>query len=226
MIHPIFIPIPSGIFYMGSPENEKGHIRNETQHKVRLTQGFEMAETPVTQQQWQAVMGENPSKFKQFSDAPVENINWHDAMRYCEKLTADDEEGWHYQLPTEAQWEYACRAGTQGPYNVAKTTLNELGWYDGNSEGATHSVKQKRPNGFGLYDMHGNVWEWCSDWYVSVLGCQSVTDPQGPESGAGRVIRGGCWYYDEYCCRSACRLRLDLGLRIARVGFRPVRKKN
>ena len=157
---------------MGSPENEEGRFGDEDLHEVTLTRGFEIADVPVTQAQWETIMGNNPSRFTDSGpEAPVENVNWHDAVAWYSKLK-EKHPGWEYRLPTEAQWEYACRAGTSG------------------SE--THPVRQKRANAWGLYDCHGTVWEWCSDWF-GPYPKGTVTDPTGPSSGAVRVLRGGGW---------------------------------
>ncbi|MDO4571257.1 MAG: formylglycine-generating enzyme family protein, partial [Planctomycetia bacterium] len=150
---------PAGEFMMGSPSGEKGRYNDEKQHRVTLTQGFWMLETQVTQRMWQSVMGNNPSKWKG-ANLPVEQVSWNDCVKFCEKIS--ELSGLKIQLPTEAQWEYACRAGTMGAY---AGNLGSMAWYDSNSGGRTHEVKTKQPNAWGLYDMHGNVWEWCSDWY-------------------------------------------------------------
>ena len=171
---------------------------------VTLTKPFYLGKYEVTQAQWQAVMGSNPSNFKG-DNLPVECISWHDAKEFCKKLNeiyADKlPAGYQFDLPTEAQWEYACRAGTTTALNNGKdltsdwgecSNLNEVAWYTKNSGGKTHEVGQKRANAWGLYDMHGNVWEWCRDWYGAYPGI-SVTDPVGPSSGSDRVMRGGRW---------------------------------
>ncbi len=219
--------IAPGTFTMGSPSSESGRFDNETQHRVTLTKGYWLGKYEVTQGQWQAVMGNNPSYFKKGrviethifsadeidnedkSRHPVEQVSWNDAQEYCRKLTERERAagrlpaGYEYSLPTEAQWEFACRAGTTGPY-AGNGTLSSMGWYDDNSGGTTHPVGQKRANAWGLYDMHGNVWEWCHDWYGSYPG-GAVTDPTGASSGSGRVARGGCWYGGAWFCRSAGR---------------------
>ncbi len=222
---PVFVPIQAGTFLMGSPESEDGRGGNEVLHEVTLTRDFEIADTPVTQAQYEAVMGSNPSLFSGSGfDAPVEQVSWEDAVAFCEKLSAEDPD-WTYRLPTEAEWEYACRAGTSGPYNVDGASLDELGWHDGNAGWKTHPVREKRPNAWGLHDCHGNVFEWCQDWYTVHLGDSAVTDPQGPEGGDDRVLRGGSWSRYARACRSASRIRYDPGLRDSCIGFRPVRMK-
>ncbi|MBR0237218.1 MAG: SUMF1/EgtB/PvdO family nonheme iron enzyme [Thermoguttaceae bacterium] len=195
---------PAGKFMMGYEDG--------TQHQVTLTKGFWMMETEVTQKQWKAIMGNNPSYFKG-DDLPVEEVFWHDCQEFCRKSA---QLGLPVQLPTEAQWEYACRAGTTGAY---AGNLDEMAWYDSNSGSKTHPVGTKKPNAWGLYDMHGNVWEWCADWdgdYPS----GSVTDPAGPSSGSSRVFRGGSWDGHAGFCRSACRSYYEPGPRGYYLGFR------
>ena len=214
--------IPPGSFMMGSPDSEEGRSFDETQHEVVLSQGFFMAETECTQGQWVMVMGSNPSNFKG-ANRPVENVSWDVAVEYCRKLTAKQRaegllpDGWEWRLPTEAEWEYAARAGTTGAHYGE---LDTIAWYGGNCGSKTHPVKQKTANAWGLYDMMGNVWEWCSDWYRD-YSTGSVTDPTGPSSGSGRVNRGGSWYDDAGRTRSAFRLGLDPGYRCISLGFRP-----
>jgi formylglycine-generating enzyme required for sulfatase activity len=175
----------------------------------------------VTQGQWEALMGSNPSNFKG-ADLPVEQVSWTEAMEFCRKLTERERaagrlpEGYAYTLPTEAQWEYACRAGTTGNY---AGDLNSMGWYAHNSGNMTHHVGQKQANAWGLFDMHGNVWEWCLDWY-SIYPGGSVTDPIGPSSGTNRVNRGGSWSYTALSCRSATRSWYAPGTRLNTLGFR------
>jgi formylglycine-generating enzyme required for sulfatase activity len=177
----------------------------------------------VTQAQWEAVIRNNPSGFKG-ADLPVEQVSWDDAMAFCRRLTERERaagrlpDGYVYTLPTEAQWEYACRAGTTGPY-AGDGNLDDMGWYSQNSGNTTHPVGQKRPNAWGLYDMHGNVWEWCRDWYGNYPG-GLVRDPTGPASGSYRVNRGGCWNYPATECHSASRYFLGPGDRLYFFGFR------
>ena len=211
---------PPGIFTMGSPNNEegrfddgewfpagKGHPR-EKQHQVKLTSGFWLAKTEVTQAQWQSVMGNNPSEFKG-ENLPVESVTWDDCLRFCQKTGLE--------LPTEAQWEYACRAGSPGPF-AGTGRLGDMGWYYENSKRATKPVGKKKPNAWGLYDMHGNVAEWCADWFAESLTGPAV-NPKGPASGQGRVCRGGHWDQSKDDCRSACR-DFYSGAQ-ERIGFRP-----
>ncbi len=212
----LFVRIPAGTFMMGSPENEYGY-RDEKQHKVTLTRPFEMMVTPVTQALWQAVMGNNPSRFKG-PDLPVENVSWDDAQEFIQKLNqmlGTDS----LRLPTEAEWEYACRAGTTG---ARYGELGEVAWYYDNSDQKTHPVGQKAPNAWGLYDMLGNVWEWCQDWHGSYPS-GPVTDPTGPSAGSIRVFRGGSWYSYARFVRAAFRFSDGPRNRIDDVGFRLAR---
>ena len=211
--------IEPGTFIMGSPENELGRVLTyETQHQVTLTKGYWLGKYEVTQAQYEAVMGKNPSNWKG-ADLPVEKVTWYDAKEFCAKLTASEKaagrlpEGYEYTLPTEAQWEYACRAGTTTALNSGKNLsdkeqcpeMDEVGWYKYNSNVTTHPVGQKQPNAWGLYDMHGNAWEWCLDWYKYAYPASAVTDPTGPITGEVRVLRGGSENSDANACRSAHR---------------------
>ncbi|HEY7545724.1 MAG TPA: bifunctional serine/threonine-protein kinase/formylglycine-generating enzyme family protein, partial [Blastocatellia bacterium] len=182
-----FVQIPQGEFLMGS---EKGEGDEKPAHKVRISRPFEMGKYEVTQAQWEAVMGNNPSNFKG-ANLPVENVSWNDAQEFIQKLNARND-GYVYRLPTEAEWEYACRAGSTGDY---AGNLDEMAWHGSNSASKTHSVGQKKPNAWGLHDMHGNVWEWCMDWYLENYYSQSPSaDPPGPGTGSLRVSRGGSCY--------------------------------
>ena len=218
--------IRPGTFTMGSPDSEEGRYNDESpQTRVSLTKGYWLGKTEVTQGQYEALMGSNPSNFKNAGrDAPVEQVSWEDAMQFCRKLTERERqagrlpEGYEYTLPTEAQWEYAGRAGTTSPF-AGSANLDSMGWYTSNSGNTTHPVAQKQANAWGLYDMHGNVWEWCRDWSGGYPG-GSVTDPMGPSSGSGRVGRGGCWDDDAGGCRSASRVGYVPGGRYYFLGFR------
>jgi formylglycine-generating enzyme required for sulfatase activity len=213
--------IPAGEFIMGSPATEKDHQANEgPQHKVQVTKPFYMGTTEVTQGQWKAVMGNNPSHF-QGDNLPVEQVGWNDRQEFLKKLSA--KEGKTHRLPTETEWEYACRAGSTTRFNAGDddSALDGVGWYSGNSWGKTHPVGQKRPNAWGLYDMHGNVGEWCEDRYDKDYYRNSpAADPAGPAQGAPRVLRGGSWRGNPGFCRSAGRLwsypvrRRSLGFRV------------
>jgi formylglycine-generating enzyme required for sulfatase activity len=180
------------------------HVSGTTPHQVTLTQGFYMLETEVTQEQWESIMGENPSHFKG-AKLPVESVSWSDCRTFVSrlsKLAADiAPRGYKFSLPTEAQWEYACRAGTSDAY---AGDLDQMAWYDRNSDSKTHEVGTKQANAWGLYDMHGNVYEWCNDWY-GAYPADDVTDPIGASSGSNRVLRGGSWNYGAEDCRSAFR---------------------
>jgi formylglycine-generating enzyme required for sulfatase activity len=216
-----FVRIEPGEFLMGSPANEEGRYTDETQHKVKITKPFMLGITPVTQKQWVTLMGNNPSYFKG-DDLPVIEVSWDDAVAFCQKLSA--KEGKTYRLPTEAEWEYACRAGTTTQYHTGdgEKALDEAGWYDKNSGNTTHPVGQKKANAWGLYDMHGNVMEWCSDYYGPYPAGDAV-DPTGPAQGdanSSRVLRGGSWSINPQLCRAACRDWGSPGLRYDNGGFR------
>jgi formylglycine-generating enzyme required for sulfatase activity len=231
--------IPAGEFLMGSPDSDKDAQADEKpQHRVRITRPFYLGAYEVTQGQFQAVTGMNPSRFKGSDDLPMECVSWEDAMAFCSRLNELEKgqlQGEIYRLPTEAEWEYACRAGTSTRFGFGddEGALGEYAWFAGNRDGKQHHpVGQKRPNAWGLYDMHGNVLEWCWDWYewkyyVNLPG----TDPSGASGSWGRVCRGGSWvWWSDYprFCRVAYRnantpgCRLDcLGFRVARVGSGP-----
>lgn len=242
--------IPKGTFTMGSPESEQvGELSrelDESQHEVTISKDYYLGVYEVTQAQYKKVMGENPSEFQgnklamlhpqtgqrakeiDSSNHPVEMVSWQDAVKFCQRLSELPEEkkaGRVYRLPTEAEWEYACRAGSKTAFSfgVGVKSLSDHAWYRQNSNLQTHPVGEKKPNAWGLHDMHGNVGEWCSDWYGEYpIG--SATDPVGPREGSCRVHRGGSWFFPEAArCRSACRFGLippsqhidDTGFRIA-----------
>jgi formylglycine-generating enzyme required for sulfatase activity len=213
--------IPAGKFLMGSPENEKGRNEDETQHEVSITKPFYMGKCEVTQEQYEAVMGNNPSRFKGAKN-PVEQVTWNDAQEFCRKLS--QKTGKTVRLPTEAEWEYACRAGTKTRFYSGDndSDLDGVAWYGPNSGGKTNPVGGKKPNAWGLYDMHGNVWEWCQDWYGSYPK-ESVQDPEGPGNGGSRVVRGGAWSNNPGYCRSAGRSGSHPDDRGINFGFRVVR---
>ena len=207
-----FVWIPPGNFMIGSPKEEKGRSSNETQHKVTLTKGFYMGVYTVTQEQWQAVMGNNPSEFKGKKNLPVETVSWDDCQEFIKKLREKEKN--LYRLPTEAEWEYACRAGTTTPFHFGETISTDQANFNGTfifgnvSKGVwrnkTTPVGSFPANSFGLHDMHGNVWQWCQDW-LGDWPQQDVVDPQGPEKGTYRVLRGGSWGENSELCRSATR---------------------
>jgi formylglycine-generating enzyme required for sulfatase activity len=194
-----------------------GTRSDETKHQVTLAKPFWLGRTQVTQAQWEAVMGSNPSHFKG-KDLPVEQVSWEDAAEFCKKLNAKGllPTGWRWTLPTEAQWECACRAGTIGEHAGA---LDAMAWCDSNSDSKTHPVGTKQANAWGLSDMHGNVWEWCADWYDNYPG-DAATDPTGPSNGSDRVNRGGSWNSGGSFCRSAYRDGSLPGYRFRSAGFR------
>jgi len=215
------IPIPAGQFMMGSPDSELGHDEFEGRHEVTLSKPFYMGVTEVTQAQYQAIMGTNPSLFKGEAN-PVDSVSWNEATEFCKKLSGKTRQA--ARLPTEAEWEYACRAGSKTSYCFGDTDegLRDYAWYNGaDFDGKTHSVGRKKPNAWGLYDMHGNVWEWCADWYRDYPK-GAVADPQGPASGAARVLRGGGWGSGSLVCRSAYRFNGAPGSRPSDFGFRVV----
>ncbi|KPA18066.1 serine/threonine protein kinase, partial [Candidatus Magnetomorum sp. HK-1] len=223
-----FVLIQPGTFVMGSPEGETGRSSDEVQHNVTLTQKYYLQTTEVTQGQWKAVMGSNPSYFSSCGDeCPVEKVSWEDVQEFIEKLNLHENAN-RYKLPTEAQWEYAARSGSTTALangNLVETNcsmdtnLNAMGWYCGNADNKTHQVAQKQANAWGLFDMHGNVWEWCSDWLGGYSDI-SVTDPGGASSGSTRVLRGGSWYDGAQYCRSANRSYSSPGTRSHSIGLR------
>ena len=210
-----------GTFMMGSPEDEKVRQEEETQHEVTLTKGFYLGKYEVTQAQWEKVMGTNPSNFKG-ATLPMEKVSWNDAMEFCKKLTPMEKaagrlpEGWVYTLPSEAQWEYACRAGTTTAYYFGDEITPKQANYN---VGKTTSVGTYPANAWGFHDLHGNVWEWCSDWYGDYPS-GSANDPVGPSVGTLRVFRGGSWYYIGRNLRSAFRSRDAPDIRSFNLGFR------
>ncbi len=224
--------IPAGEFLMGGPETEIGHEDSESpKHRVQFTRGFWMGKYPLTQQQWQAVMGSNPSKFVD-PRQPIEMVNWKDTQEFINRIN-----GLHqgaFRLPTEAEWEYACRAGTTTRFSCGdlEQDLERVAWYNANSGGHPHQVGEKEPNAFGLHDMHGNVFEWTADWYGPYTPGNAV-DPAGPPTGTKRVLRGGCCLCDPQNCRAANRYEktpdgknFNIGFRIALIADSDAGKKS
>lgn len=229
-----------GTFLMGSPsgEWERRAVEEGPQTQVTLSKGYWLGKFPIKQSEWECVMGTNPSAFKKAGgpSAPVEDVSWDDAMAFCQKLNERESragrlpEGYTYKLPTEAQWEYACRAGSTGAYagldpningpeSVIRNYVNGLAWYDLNSQGHTQPVGQKLPNAWGLFDMHGNVWEWCLDWHGAYPG-GAVSDHIGLSPGRHRILRGGSWENGLWQSRSAHRTSKAPGERDMTIGFR------
>ena len=222
--------IPKGTFMMGSPDSEEGRQEIETQHEVTISKDYYLGVTEVTQGQYEKVMGTNPSYFQgnkiegSSSNHPVEQVSWGDAVEFCKKLSDLPEEkaaGRVYRLPTEAEWEYACRAGSKTAYSFGESSksMGDYAWFDGNSNEQTHPVGQKKANAWGLYDMHGNVWEWCSDCYGDYPK-GAVSDPVGQREGLFRLNRGGSLLLDAAACRSAIRSWDYPSFRHDNFGFR------
>jgi formylglycine-generating enzyme required for sulfatase activity len=227
-----FVYIPPGSFLRGSPIDEPGRESDETQQRVALTNGYYIQTTEVTQRQWKAVMEDLPLYIRKCNEkCPVDQVSWDDAKEFIIKLNKI--EGTHkYRLPTEAEWEYASRAGSKASFANGEITvltcdydikLGEIGWYCGNKKNYPHHpVAQKNSNAWGLYDMHGSVWEWCSDWYDHYPST-SVTNPIGPPDGMERVMRGGGIADSARSCRSANRYSLKPDIAFSNIGLRVVR---
>jgi formylglycine-generating enzyme required for sulfatase activity len=231
------VEIPAGTFQMGQ-------ISEETPvHTVNITKAYYIGKYEVTQKQYTDIIGTNPSNFTGNDNNPVEKVNWYDAIQFCNELskkeglepcyTLESGTNWlcdfnkkGYRLPTEAEWEYACRAGTITDHytGTSESQFASAAWYGSNSDSITHPVGQKVANNFGLYDMHGNVWEWCWDWY-SDYEEGTFDDPTGPNTGSWSIIRGGSWLVDMWSCRSARRNFLNSVDAFYDVGFRVVRTK-
>ena len=218
--------IPAGTFLMGLPPDEKERSSGEgPQHKVTISKDFFLGKFEVTQAQWEAVMGDNPSSLAGKPNHPVENVSWNDCQSFVGKLNALGVGT--FRLPTEAEWEYACRAGTETRFywgdDLDESLIKDYAWYGANNRpGGTKEVGLKLPNNWGLFDMSGNVWEWCQDRYGRYTS-GSQTDPQGPESGSDRVFRGGGWAYAARACQSALRCFLSPDARSSDFGLRLLR---
>ena len=229
--------IPPGSFTMGSADTEQDHAVTESlQTQVTLTYGFYIAKHEVTQGEYLAMMGSNPSSFTGDTNRPVETVSWINATNYCAKLTAWAlasgllPQGWSFRLPTEAEWEYACRAGTTTRFSFGDdpsySLIGQYAWYNANSGGTTHPVGTKLPNPWGLYDMHGGVYEWVHDWWSSNHPGGSVTNSTGPATGSQRVVRGGVWRDRAADSRSATRGYGPASYTGSETGFRVVLAPN
>jgi formylglycine-generating enzyme required for sulfatase activity len=209
--------LKAGEFEMGS---ENGGEDEKPIHTVLISQDFYLAESEVTQAQYKKVMGINPSHFKD-ADFPVDTVSWNDAQEFCNKLSQTENR--EYRLPTEAEWEYACRAGTKTEYFWGDKFDVKHAFIVDNTKGKPQQAASTKPNPWGLYDMSGNVWEWCQDWYSDkTYKSNPEVDPQGAAFGQFKVIRGGSWDYCNMCCRSAYRGSRDPGCKSSGVGFRVV----
>jgi formylglycine-generating enzyme required for sulfatase activity len=242
---PVLVDIPAGRFLMGSPPTELGRFGWEgPQTYVTFTSSFKMGKYEITQAEYKALMTNNPSYFSGVTNRPVEQVSWSNAMAYCRLLTESQRQAGclpgnlTYRLPTEAEWEYACRAGTTNAFHYGPDLRSGMANFDGfyeydsllgevyNPNGVhwwkTVPVGSYAPNAWGLYDLHGSVWEWCLDWWSPGLAGGSVTNPPGPATGTDRVMRGGCWYNDGRFCRSAYRLGNPPATSDNAIGFRVV----
>ena len=228
-----FVLIQAGQFRMGSSIKEPFRNKNETRHKVMLKECFYLQTTEVTQGQWKEIMDENSSEFARCGmNCPVENVSWDDCQIFIERLN-QREKTHKYRLPTEAEWEYACRAGRSSAFANGAISekgcgrdpnLDQMGWYCANAWRTTHPVTEKKMNNWGLYDMHGNVWEWCQDWY-GMYPEKAVSDPKGAHFGPKRVIRGGSFRNYAENCRAAYRFAYEADLKMNNVGLRIARTK-
>ncbi len=210
-----FVLIPAGEFRMGSASDDAADLEKPVTD-VTISRSFYLGKHEVTQKQWEAVMGTNPSDFKGCPDCPVEQTSWNDVQAFIRTMNGMDDSK-HYRLPTEAEWEYAARGGTDG--DRYSTSLDAIAWYDKNCNERPHPVGKKAANGFGLHDMLGNVYEWVQDWKGPYHGGE-VTDPKGPARGKFRTMRGGSWETGPKSCRAPHRLDATPGFRIHALGFR------
>lgn len=226
-----FVLIEPGSFLMGSPDCEAGRSADETIHEVNITKPFYMQKIPVTQGLWKAVMGVNPAFFQNgLDDLPIESVSWRDCQQFLKKLNSLAKGV--YRLPTEAEWEYGCRVQSATAFSSGEISelycgldpvLAQTGWYCANSGRKTHPVARKRPNDWGLFDMHGNVAEWCQDWYGDYSNTPGK-DPMGPRAGTGKVVRGGSWFGSAKNCRSAGRFHWPSNQKSDFIGFRLVKE--
>jgi formylglycine-generating enzyme required for sulfatase activity len=221
-----FVLIPAGEFIMGSSSEEKdGSDCESPVHTVTIKNPFYIGRSPVTQRQWKKIMGTSPSNFRDEA-RPVEKVSWKEIQKFIQKLNSIENTA-KYRLPSEAEWEYACRAGTQSRYFFGddESKLDEYAWYAKNSGRKTHPVGKKKPNPWGLYDMHGNVWEWVQDeWHESYNGSPSNGSAWEDGNSSNRVSRGCSWYCDIDFCRPAARFSREPDSRFANLGFRLVRE--
>ncbi|MEC8801972.1 MAG: formylglycine-generating enzyme family protein [Planctomycetota bacterium] len=221
-----FVQVPRGTFMMGASA-EEDQLPSETRHRVTLTGPFFMGLHEVTQKQFGEVMGKNPSRRSSLF-APVDSVTWNEAVDFCERLSErpdEKESGYAYRLPTEAEWEFACRGYSDTPHSItslASEDLIDYAWIKESSGGETHPVGEKLPNRFGIFDMHGNVSEWCLDW-LGIYPTVAVTNPRGPRDGTKRVCRGGNYQSKPEDCRSATRVGFEPNFRHVTLGFRVVR---
>ncbi len=233
--------IPGGSFQMGTADTGDEWLAQSRPVRPVSVDSFQLSVTEITQEQFQRVMGRNPSLMRGDSTRPVDQVSWIDAVEFCNKLS--ELAGLHpcysplsrechfpaggFRLPTEAEWEFACRAGTTTKYYFgdSEQDLGHAGWYRDNSRGSTHPVAGLRPNRFGLFDMHGNVWEWCNDWFGD-YGDRDTLNPRGPNRSHSKVVRGGAWHYAANGCTSAYRHRAQPEFRLSFVGFRVARSLN
>lgn len=218
--------IPAGEFTMGSPKAQEVGFSNESPpQKIRISKPFYMGIHEVTQREYREVMGNNPSRYKLSPDHPVEQVTWEEAVEFCQKLSerpAEKEGKRVYRLPTEAEWEYACRAGTTTTFHFGDALTDKQANFQRDKDRTT-KVGSYEPNAFGLYDMHGNVWEWCQDWFDGgAYEIAAGNDPAGPETGDSRVIRGGSWHSEADRCRCATRDSFTPSHRFNDIGFRVV----
>ena len=219
------VKVEPGVFMMGALEGDTNALEDEEKpvHQVTLTGTYYIGQTEVTQELYTAVTGSNPSNFTEGNNLPVEKVSYNDALEFCRQLSSLT--GKHFTLPTEAQWEYAARGGHKTPSTptlfAGSDDIEAVGWHKGNSDSTTHTVAKKAPNALGLYDMTGNVFEWCLDWYGSYTS-DAATDPQGPADGSERVSRGGSWNYPASYCRTSIRACSAPDVTYYMLGFRVV----